>query len=107
MVLMAPTALMVLMAPQGLQGDPGAPGKNGADGKRGPIGMSPYDLYASTTTDSPVMSKSDWLKSLKGATGKDGAPGKDGVDGKRGPTGHVRLRPVRLNHYGQPRDEQE
>ena len=43
--------------------------------------MSTYDLYASTTTDSPVLSQNDWLKSLKGD------PGPAGADGKRGPTG--------------------
>ncbi len=45
------------------------------------LGMSAYDLYASTTTDSPVLSQNDWLKSLKGD------PGPAGADGKRGPTG--------------------
>ena len=60
----------------------------GAPGKREPDpGMSAYDLYASTTTDSPVLSQNDWLKSLKGVPGKDGAPGAPGADGKRGPTG--------------------
>ena len=52
--------------------------------------MSAYELYASTTTDSPVLSQSAWLKSLKGdpgKDGKDGAPGAPGADGKRGPTG--------------------
>ena len=74
----------------GMDGAQGLQGAPGAAGKRGQIGMSAYDVYASTTTDSPVLSQHDWLQSLKGTAGKDGKDGADGAtgaDGKRGATG--------------------
>lgn len=45
---------------------PGEAGQDGEDGK------SAYEIYAETTSDSPVKTVQEWLDSLQGADGEDG-----------------------------------
>ena len=61
-----PTVLMALMALTASMARTVLRDPQARTGKKGPTGMSAYELYASTTTDSPVLSQSAWLKSLEG-----------------------------------------
>ncbi|MEK9987873.1 MAG: hypothetical protein VW601_05295, partial [Aquiluna sp.] len=70
---------------------PGEAGQNGEDGK------SAYEIYAETTTDSPVLTVQEWLDSLQGEDGKDsmevwlennpGSSVEDYFEAMRGPIG--------------------
>uniref|UniRef100_A0AB39ACK6 Tail fiber n=1 Tax=Erwinia phage Fifi051 TaxID=3238787 RepID=A0AB39ACK6_9CAUD len=47
-------------------------GKPGKDGDKGNDGKSSYQSYVETTSDNPVKSEADWIKSLRGEPGEKG-----------------------------------
>ena len=53
----------------GPQGPAGNDGEQGGLGPKGDDGLSAYEVYLDTTSDSPPMTAQEWLESLIGAGG--------------------------------------